>query len=187
MLVAPSWGPDGLLRKFGKELLQNLAKSSYNVIVRPHPQSMKVEKEAVDTLMEAFKDYKNISWNFDSSNLEVLSKADVLVSDFSCVMFDYALLFNRPFIFVDTEMNIDIYDMSDLDEKPWRYRVVTEIGKELNRENISDVNRIINEIKNDIPFEVIAAAKDVAWQYRGESAKRVVDFLVEKQKEVSKC
>lgn len=187
VLVAPSWGPDGLLRKFGKELLQNLAKSSYNIIVRPHPQSMNVEKDVVDSLMAEFKDCGNISWNFDVSNLEVLSKSDVLISDFSCVMFDYALLFNRPFIFVDTEMNIDIYDMSDLDETPWRYRVVREIGKELNRENLSDVNRIIEKIKNEIPLEVIAAAKDVAWQYRGESAVRVVDFLVEKQKEVSKC
>lgn len=173
-----------MLRKFGAELLGYLSKSSFNIIVRPHPQSMTAEPEVIDKLRNDFKDCENISWNFDPNNLEVMSKADVMVSDFSCVMFDYAFLFYRPFLFVDTEMNIDLYDMSDLDETPWRFRVVKEIGKELNRENLSDVVKIISEIKTSVPLEVIERAKDIAWQYRGESAVRVVDFLVEKQKEV---
>ena len=35
-------------------------------------------------------------------------------------------------------------------------------------------------------FDEIQKAKKHAWQYQGEAAVRVVDFLVQKQKEVNK-
>jgi len=183
ILVAPSWGADSLLNKFGNNLLQKLAETDYKIIVRPHPQSMLVEKDLINNLMQKFPQFE---WNFDANNLEVLSRADVMISDFSCVMFDYAFLFKRPFIFVNTEMNMEIYDMGDLDELPWRYRMMYEIGRELKLQNIDMLPQLIEETKH-IDVQKIEAAKQLAWEKEGESAQNIVDFLINKQKEVSEC
>lgn len=191
ILVAPTWGRYGLLSKFGKVLLDKLAEADYNIIVRPHPQSMLVEKELINELMERYKNKPNVVWNFDSDNLKVLASADIMISDFSCVMFDFALLFNRPFLYVDTELNVETLDMCDLDEIPWRYNVVKKIGKEIKVADIEDLNikdMIEEVISNEDTKRELALAKDYAWTYRNESAKRIVDYLVSKQRElIEKC
>ncbi len=38
ILIAPSWGPNGLLIKFGRKIIDSLKKLNYNIIVRPHLQ-----------------------------------------------------------------------------------------------------------------------------------------------------
>ena len=45
VLVSPSWGKSSLLTKYGEKLLAPLAKTNWNIIIRPHPQSKKSEPE----------------------------------------------------------------------------------------------------------------------------------------------
>lgn len=186
ILVAPSWGENGILKKYGSNLLDLLAESDWNIVIRPHPQSLIVEKDIIENLKNRYKDKQNISWNFDVDNLNILSQADVLISDFSGIIFDYAFLFNRPFIYVNQEMNREIYDMSDLDEEPWRYKAIREIGTELTKDNFINIVSIIKNMSNNQQvFDAIQKAKNIAWQKQGESAKNVADFLIKKQKELS--
>jgi len=145
-----------------------------------------VEKDIIENLKNRYKDKQNISWNFDVDNLNILSQADVLISDFSGIIFDYAFLFNRPFIYVNQEMNREIYDMSDLDEEPWRYKAIREIGTELTKDNFKNIVSIIKNMSNNQQvLDAIQKAKNIAWQKQGESAKNVADFLIKKQKELS--
>ncbi|NLH62592.1 MAG: CDP-glycerol--glycerophosphate glycerophosphotransferase, partial [Erysipelotrichaceae bacterium] len=50
ILLAPSWGPEGLLTKYGEKIIQPLLDTGYHIIVRPHPQSFASEKELMDSL-----------------------------------------------------------------------------------------------------------------------------------------
>jgi hypothetical protein len=43
VLVAPSWGENGILRKYGTKLLDPLIETEYKIIIRPHPQSKESE------------------------------------------------------------------------------------------------------------------------------------------------
>lgn len=186
VLVAPSWWENGILKKYGLKLLDLLAESDWHIVIRPHPQSLIVEKDIIENLKKRYKDKQNISWNFDVDNLKVLASADVLISDFSCIIFDYAFLFNRPFIYVNQEMNREIYDMSDLDEEPWRYKAIREIGTELTKDNFKNIVSIIKNMSNNQQvLDAIQKAKNIAWQKQGESAKNVADFLIKKQKELT--
>ncbi|MCR4880464.1 MAG: CDP-glycerol glycerophosphotransferase family protein [bacterium] len=188
VLIAPSWGDYSLLHRGGDILIKKLAETDYNIIIRPHPQSMIIEKDFIEKLMKKYQSFNNISWNFDSNNLEVLSATDVLISDFSCVMFDFAFLFNKPFIYVDTEFNFNISDIADLDEVPYKYKLVDIIGKGIKPEEVSnlDIKAVIEDVFNNVTVENIQKEKDFAWAYQGQSAQNVVDFLVNKQKELSK-
>ena len=186
VLVAPSWGRDGLLRKYGEKIIDKLIENNYKIIIRPHPQSMLVEKKLIDKFTNKYKEYNNISWNFDKNNLKVLSESDIMISDFSCVMFDYAFLFNRPFLFFKTITNNEMYDMSDLDETPYRYRIMDEIGKQIKEKDINNICNVIEQFRNSKNVRSkIEEIKNTCWMYEGQAAVRAVDFLVEKQKEVS--
>ena len=55
VLVSPSWGSSALLSKYGEKLLDPLVNTGWRIIVRPHPQSKKSEKEMLDRLTERYK------------------------------------------------------------------------------------------------------------------------------------
>lgn len=186
VLIAPSWGVDSLFQKFGEEFLDEIVKSGLDVIIRPHPQSMVVEKEFMDKMADKFKDCANVSFDFDSNNLGAMAKSDILISDFSSIMFDWAFLFNKPFIFSTSDMHKEIYDMSDLDETPYRYKIMREIGQEFKKgDNILSIIQNMRD-KNKEYGAKINEFKQIAWEKQGLAAKNAVDFLVSKQKEITK-
>ncbi len=79
---------NSLLNRFGNQLIDQLISSGYHIIIRPHPQSFTSEKELIDRLM---RDYPSLEWNQDIDNFDVLNRSDILISDFSGVIFDFAL------------------------------------------------------------------------------------------------
>ena len=113
VLVAPSWGKSGILSKYGDKFLSSLEKTGFEIIVRPHPQSFSSEKDMIDSLMER---HPSIVWNKDNDNFSVLDRSDILITDFSGIIFEYALVFKEPFIYADTEFDTLPYDADWLDE-----------------------------------------------------------------------
>ena len=39
VLLAPSWGKSAIFKRFGAKIIEELLKTGYHIIVRPHPQS----------------------------------------------------------------------------------------------------------------------------------------------------
>jgi len=187
VLIAPSWGPDSLFRKFGYEFLDDLAKASFNVIIRPHPQSLIVEKEFIAKIKDRFKEYKNIQWNFDMNNIDIMSKSDILISDFSSIMFDYAFLFNKPFIFANQNMHKEMYDMCDIDGPVWRYEIMKEIGSRIKENNLKDIVQIINDMhsRQNEYSNKIEDLRKIAWEKRGNAAKNVADYLIKTRQKLT--
>lgn len=186
VLVAPSWGESGLLVRYGKALLDPLVETGFQILVRPHPQSLQSEKEVVDQLVNRYKENASLEWDFSQENLQALSRADIMISDFSGVVFDYTFLFDRPFLYVNAEFDFKPYDAWDIEEEPWKFRVLPEIGVELTPDNFASIKEILLATSQDAQLsENRQKAKETAWQYRGESGKRVVDFLKQKQLEIS--
>ncbi len=104
VLVAPSWGKSGILSRYGTTLLDRLVETGFQIIVRPHPQSRQSEKHVLDELTNRYaENKKNLSWDYSTENLHSLSSSDIMISDFSGVIFDYTFLFDRPFLYVTGE------------------------------------------------------------------------------------
>ena len=64
VLLAPTWGENGILSKYGERLIDALVSTGYKVIVRPHPQSFTTEKEIIDRLTAKYNDPSKVEWNF---------------------------------------------------------------------------------------------------------------------------
>ena len=48
ILIAPTWGANGLLTRTGSLICKMLLKAGYHVILRPHPQSFISDKALID-------------------------------------------------------------------------------------------------------------------------------------------
>lgn len=185
VLLAPTWGPQAIFSKYGTELIDELIRNDWNIIIRPHPQSYISEKKLIQEIKEKYKNNGNIIFDDNVNNLISLNKADILISDFSGIIFDYAFLFNKPFIYTEYEENREIYDYSDLSKPTWKKEVLNKIGFELTKENFKNINLIIKEVVNDKEkIKNIEEVKKLIWHKQGQAAKIIVDFLIKKQKEL---
>ena len=185
VLLAPSWGESGILNRYGSKIIDELLATGYDVIIRPHPQSFVSEKDLLDNLMNKYPDSERLQWNRDNDNFEVLKKADILISDFSGVMFDFALVYDKPIIYTDTGFDKGPYDAWWLDEPLWIFEVLPAIGKELNTENMHDLKNMIDEcLSNQKYAEGRNRARKDTWAHQGESAERTADFLINKYLEI---
>lgn len=185
VLLAPSWGESGILSRFGEKLIETLISTGYRLIVRPHPQSFAVEKDVLDRLMTRFNDPSKVEWNRDIDNFEVLRNSDILISDFSGVMFEFAMVFDKPVIYTDTKFDARPYDADWLDETPWTFRILPDLGIELNENNAGNIKELIDRCIEDPSFtEGRKKARSDIWVNIGEGAKRSSDFIMKEYKKV---
>jgi hypothetical protein len=181
VLVSPSWGESALLRRYGEELLAPLAESGLRVIVRPHPQSSLSERAMIEDLKAALSRFGNVEWDFSRENLAALARSDVMISDFSGIVFDYAFLFRRPFLYANGDFDPRPYDSSDVDATPWKFTVLPRLGRALAREDFGRMREVVESVREDESLRRgIEEARDQAWQHRSESGARAVDFMLER-------
>ncbi len=185
VLLAPSWGESGLLSRFGEQLIDKLISTGYKVIIRPHPQSFSSEKEMIDRLMSKYNDDTKVTWNRDNDNFDVLMESDILISDFSGVIFDFSLVFDKPVIYTNAKFDINPYDASWIDEPLWTFSILPELGIELTDENVDDIKSLIDRCIEDSSFkEGRDKARKQTWVNIGEGTKRCVDFVMKEYNEV---
>ena len=163
-------------------MIRALVATGYHLIIRPHPQSMTSEKELIDRLQTQFPASGELEWNFDNDNFDVLNRADILISDFSGVMFDFTLVFNKPIIYADVSFDKGPYDASWLDEELWTLTVLDKLGRQLTPENAEHIGALIDECLNAPEF---AAGRDQArqetWVNIGKSVRATADYLTERE------
>lgn len=185
VLLAPSWGPSAIFSVYGGKIIKVLLETGYHIIVRPHPQSFSSEKELMGKLMAQYPDSEQLEWNRDTDNFEVLRRSDILISDFSGVSFDFALVYDKPIIYTDPQFDLSVYDAWWLDRPLWTTSALPRIGHELNEANMDHIKELIDSCLTDT--EYAAGRKQVkaeTWEHIGEGAKRAVDYLLKKEEEL---
>lgn len=185
VLLAPSWGKSAILQKYGGKIIDELLATGYHVIIRPHPQSFKSETELMEKLMRDYPESDRLEWNRDNDNFEVLRRSDIMISDFSGVIFDFALVYDKPVIYADTEFDKSPYDAWWLDKPLWTFTALPRIGEKLTLENMSGLRGMIDACLTDPRYE--AGRQEVraeTWEHPGEGAVRVANYLLAKYQEL---
>ncbi len=178
VLLAPSWGKSSILSRFGEKIIDALLETGYKIIIRPHPQTRKSERNILDPLLKKYGKCERIEWDESNDNFNSLRCADVMITDYSGVIFDYAFIFNKPVIFADTELNTDPYDAAWIDEPVWRIQILDDLGIRLDENDFGKMKDVIDNLINNDHYQAgREKIRDVAWQNRGHAAEAVVDYL----------
>ena len=179
VLVSPSWGKSALLGLYGEKLLDPLVASGMKVIIRPHPQSRISEKEMLDRLHERYKDAKNLFWDNERDNIYSLKKADIMISDFSGIVYDYTFLCDKPVMYANAEMDTMPYDIYDTGHEPWAVTTLQEIGIPIKEEDFPNIAEVIKNASDSPELAAKRAHyKAEAWQHIGEAGVRTADYMI---------
>ena len=106
ILIAPSWDDNGLIETEGMEIIQILLDNNYNVILRPHPITLKKSENVIKNIQKKFQKNTNFDLDTDIRNLDSLFVSDCMISDWSGVAIEYAFALQKPVLYVDIQKKI---------------------------------------------------------------------------------
>mgnify|MGYP003516925611 FL=1 len=134
-------------------------------------------------LQEKYRDCKNVSWDFERDNIYSMKKSDIMISDFSGIIYDYTFLCDKPVIYVNANLDLRPYDAYDIDggKNIWQFKTLKEIGIELDDSNFESIESIIKNATDSADLaEKRKKAKQEAWMHQSEAGKNIVEFMIQK-------
>ena len=129
ILVAPSWGSKGIVESgLGHRLVDELLSLGHQVILRPHPQTIRFASKQVAIIVQQHKG--NPAFTFESSVVgqESLHQSDMMVSDWSGAAIEYAFALEKPVIFCDVPRKVNNPDYQEIDQEPIEVSIREKIG-----------------------------------------------------------
>lgn len=184
ILVAPSWQYDNLLDSCLDNILAGLVCDKYKVIVRPHPQYIRRYPLQMEAIIEKYKDKFNEDFAIEtdfSSNVTVYT-ADMVITDWSAIAFEFSFTTNKPTLFVDTEMKVINKDYEKIKTKPFDITARNKVGKSISKEDTKNISEIVDELlENKMSYaQQINELKNSYFYNLGHSGEVGADYIIEK-------
>ena len=108
ILVAPSWGPGGLIESgIGEPIIDHLLRRQYRVTLRPHPQTHKFAHQKVSEILTQHGDNPLFTHELNIVGQDSLYDSDVMISDWSGAALEYLLALKKPVLYVDVPMKVN--------------------------------------------------------------------------------
>ena len=149
ILIAPSWHKDNILDTCIDPLLDSLLCGKYKVIVRPHPEYVKLYTPKLQALMARHKssaDSGELELQTDFSSNETVFQSDLLITDWSTVCYEFSFATKRPTLFIDTPMKVQNPQYQDLKTVPVDIRIRHEIGQSLAPEELDRAEQTVDRM-----------------------------------------
>jgi CDP-glycerol glycerophosphotransferase (TagB/SpsB family) len=183
VLVAPTWKEYSIINRFGVSFFNNLLKnSSYDIILRPHPQSYVSFPKIIGEIEETFKNEPRFAIDRNPSGIQSMAKADLMISDLSGVIWDYAFLFSKPVLLLKTDFDsIEGFEGSELDYDMWEIRERKRLGRVFDETEVDHISEICNGLINNPPLMQLESLKDDSVYNFGKAgevaAKQIIDIV----------
>ena len=184
VLIAPTWGLNGLIETKGQEIVHILLDSGFNVILRPHPMTIKKSNNIIQKIEKEFKDNLNFKLETDIRNTESFFLCDCMISDWSGVAIEYAFAFEKPIFYVDTPQKINNPEHHQIGLVPLEKKIRTQIGEVLSLSQLSLIPSKINQsLQSQNKFkEKIQKIKEETVFNIGNSGEQGAKYLLELEK-----
>lgn len=128
ILIAPSHQKDNILDSCLDIIVEGLARTGYHIIIRPHPQYIRRNKEKWNCIAAKYANDRQVSVESDFSSDESVYKSSLVVTDWSNIGYEYSFSTLRPVLFVDTPMKIINPDYEEINVPPIDISIRKMIG-----------------------------------------------------------
>ena len=146
ILIAPTWSMASLLENGIETIIEELSKTDYRVIVRPHPEFLKRRKVLAIQLEQKIKTLPNFTWEDQLLSENSLYEADLLITDRSGIAFEYAFGTERPVLFIDTPFKEHNKNWKALDIDPIELQPRNKVGISVKLDNLDKILSIIEDL-----------------------------------------
>ena len=185
ILIAPSWQKDNILESCLLDMATPLIEKGYDITVRPHPQYIRRFPQQLQTLMERCGSFpaERFRFQLDFSSNETVYSADVLVTDWSGIGYEYAVATKKPVLFINTPKKRVNEEWTD--EDILRYSVDKDIrntvGIALDLDDVQDkISETVENLLKDnaIWADTIECVRKERLYNFGESGKYGARYII---------
>lgn len=188
ILIAPSWQQDNIMDSAIDGILSGLLPEPYHVIVRPHPQYVRHYGAKLNALEEKYSSYSNFELQTDFSSNETVFNADVLVTDWSGIAYEYSFTTLKPCLFINTPMKIMNPEYESLGIEPFDIKIRSQIGIALEPSELGNIAAATDRLLHEEMFsrDSIRALREEYLYNIGHAASAGADYLIHSLIEKSK-
>ena len=179
LLIAPSWGENCILEKIGEQLLSILVNKHWKIIIRPHPDTLRLYKKKYNKLKEKFVHHPDCKFEENISNMSSYYLSDLMISDWSGTAFEFALGLEKPVIFIDLPKKINNSDFHLYQTEPIEIKLREKIGEIVKVEELEILINVLNKVyenKKIYKQKIIKAREKIIYNL-GKSASKGANYI----------
>ena len=179
ILIAPSWQDNNIIDSCLEELLDAIKGKDYEIIVRPHPQEVRLKAEYMEVLKQKY-DSENVTIQTDFTSNNPILEADLLITDWSGISWEYAFTTLRPILFIDTPMKVMNPDYRKIDTVPLNILLRNKLGKSLRPDQMDRVAETVDYLmthKEQYEEQINVLAHEYIYNL-GSSVKVGADYII---------
>lgn len=184
ILIAPSWQKDNILSSCIEEILDNLQGHGYKIIVRPHPQFVRHEEARLEQLRQKYNmdERDDMELQTDFSSNSTVYEADVVITDWSSIAFEYSFATLKPALFINTPMKVMNEDYEELGITPIDIEIRNKVGRSIDLDKLSELPKVVDELLNSNEFskESLQKIRDKYIYNIGSSGEVGADYIIER-------
>lgn len=180
ILIAPSWQKDNIVDSCLEKILDGLKGKGYHITVRPHPQHVRHKKAWFEQLAQHYAEDKDIHIQTDFSSNSTVFGADLLISDWSDIAYEFAYTTLKPVLFINTPMKVMNPDWEKIEEVPVNISARNIIGRALDTDELDKVTATVEALllQKDAYREAIEKFRQQHTYNLGNSAEVGAKYLI---------
>lgn len=184
VLIAPSWQKDNIMDSCIHELVAALRPLGCRIIIRPHPQYVRLYGERMDALIYHYRD--DLGEDFviqtDFSSTDTVYQSDLLITDWSNVGYEFALSTLKPVLYINTPMKVMNPEYDKIDVVPFDIRIRAQLGGALELSEIHRAGDVAGELLEhpEKYREIIGSVKEKEIYNLGHGAEAAGRYLVKR-------
>ena len=158
-MIAPSWQEGNIVDTCLDLILDNLGNRGYQITVRPHPQHVRHRKEYMEQLKHRYADNADIVIQTDFSSNSTVFEADLMITDWSGIAYEYAYTTQKPVLFINTPMKVMNPEYQKIDVVPLNISLRSEIGSSLDLNCLNEIGTYVEQLldRKDVYYDKIGA------------------------------
>ena len=188
ILIAPSWQDDNILDLCIEDILDSLTGMGYLITIRPHPQYVRHKMNRIKELEEKYARCTDIEMQTDFSSNRTVYDADILMTDWSGIAYEYSLTTLKPTLFINTPMKVLNPDYEEIGVTPLDLDIRDRIGISIDPSDIRNtIAAAVERLLSDDSFspEGMRGYRERYLYNVGNSAKVGADYLIKSL--IDKC
>lgn len=181
VLIAPTWSEGNIVETCIDELVAVLLRADYRVILRPHPETYKQNSRKIRMIIDKYRDEERFELEAVLTSVKNFHRADLLITDWSGIAFEYAFGTERPVLFINTPKKVYNSEYKKIGLEPLEVTLREKVGAELEPEKIKTIDAVAGGLlaAGDIFKEkIISYRKDYIYNW-GNSAEVGGRYIVD--------
>lgn len=182
ILIAPSWQYDNIMDSCLDGLVDALYGRGYRIVIRPHPQYVRRFPSRMNEIIRRYQGLAGDDFIIEtdfSSNVTVYT-ADLVITDWSGIAFEFSFTTDKPSLFINTQMKVVNEDWKKIPLVPFDITARSKVGRQVEKDEVKDLASVVEELlaHQEDYKERISALKKQHFYNLGHSGEVGAQYII---------